>query len=224
MKKRINREALKKGIYSAAALALCVTALFAFWMSNRNNNAPVETPEESESVSQSITTRPQTEEPSEESTAALYDSEEVEQAAAQKTAYFALPLENGIIKEFSKGELVKNATTGDWRTHTGADYKGVEGDPVKAIYNGTVTEVTEDALWGTVVTVDHTSGIIAEYRGLQKGSVPEPGTEIKINDKIGTLGEIPIEKADGAHLHLEIYKNGTAVSPADYAGKNVKLG
>ena len=51
----------------------------------------------------------------------------------------------------------------------------------------------------------------------------KPGDEVKKNSKIGLLHEIPIEKDDGIHLHLEIYKDGVAISPSDYLGKSVDI-
>ena len=139
------------------------------------------------------------------------------------SVYYAFPLGNAISREYSKGELVKNLTTDDWRTHNGVDINGTVGDPIKAICDGEITEVREDALWGTVVTINHDNGIIAKYYGLQKDSTLEAGTSVKVNEKIGTLGEIPIEKADGIHLHLEMFKDGVTVSPSDYLGKRVDI-
>ena len=96
-------------------------------------------------------------------------------------------------------------------------------DEVKAICDGEITEVKDDTLWGTIVTINHSNGIIATYSGLQKDSTLKPGATVKANEKIGLLGEIPIEKDDGIHLHLEIMKDGNAVSPSDYLGKSVDI-
>ena len=81
----------------------------------------------------------------------------------------------------------------------------------------------DDTLWGTVVTINHNNGIVAEYCGLQKDSTLKAGATVKANEKIGLLGEIPIEKDDGIHLHLEIMKDGNLVSPSDYLGKSVDI-
>lgn len=225
MKKTASREKFKKSVYSAAALALCVTALLAFWMSNRNNN--INLPEETESVDigeiettnkdEAVNT-PVTNVPDER-----YSAEpKTEAELPAQSVYFAMPLDSGVSREYSNGAIVKNSTTDDWRTHDGADLSGAAGDAVKAINNGTVTAVRDDALWGTVVTIDHGNGIVAEYRGLAHDGTVQPGDTVNINDKVGVLGEIPIEENDGAHLHLEIYKNEALVSPSDYIGKTVE--
>lgn len=219
MKKHIKDEKIKKTVYSAVSLALCCAALFSFWMTNKNNSPELPDASETETATVPETEDEQVNNPV---TNVTDDREITEtQEEMRQSEYFAMPLENGIIKGFSDGEIVKNATTDDWRTHNGVDLKGVTGDPVKAVNNGVVKEVYDDALWGTVVVIDHYDGLVAEYRGLGKGSTVAEGQEIKINEKVGNLGEVPIEKKDGAHLHLEMYKDGKAVAPTDYIGKNL---
>lgn len=133
---------------------------------------------------------------------------------------FSLPLEAGIAKAYSNGEMVQSKTMGDWRVHNGVDFKGTVGDAVKAINNGVVKAVYDDVLWGTVVEIDHGQGMIAKYCGLGKGSTPEVGEKVKINDRVGNLGTIPIESADDVHLHLEILQDGKAVDPLAAMGKD----
>ncbi len=133
---------------------------------------------------------------------------------------FSLPLEAGIAKAYSNGEMVQSKTMGDWRVHNGVDFKGTVGDAVKAINNGVVKAVYDDVLWGTVIEIDHGQGMIAKYCGLGKGSTPEVGEKVKINDRVGNLGTIPIESADDVHLHLEILQDGKAVEPLAAMGKD----
>lgn len=213
-----NNEKQKRAIYSAAAIVLCAAALGSFWLSNKNTQKV--TPESTSGYSTPITTdnRAQVNVP----VTNIPDDRET-QPAEPLECYFALPSENNITKHFSGGEMVKNTTTDDWRAHTGLDIAGKVGDPVKCICDGTVTQVLDDELWGTTVTVDHGNGIISEYRGLGRGSTPEVGAQIKINGKVGNLGEIPVEKADGVHLHLEISENGKLIDPEKIIGKNYEF-
>lgn len=223
MKRIKNQENFKKVLYSVSALGLCFVALFSFWMSNKDNNGVL--PEETDVISQSETetkkdiqvNTPVTNVPDDR-----YD-DITTQTQAPISVEFAFPLGNSISKEYSKDELVKNNTTGDWRIHKGVDIKGASGDRINAICDGTVTNLSHNALWGTVVTIDHDNGFVAKYYGLRKDSTVQPGDVIKINEKIGLLDEIPIESADGIHLHLEIYKDGVAVSPSAYLGKLVDI-
>lgn len=127
--------------------------------------------------------------------------------------YYALPLGTDILKDYSNGEMVKSKTMGDWRVHNGVDFSGAKGNEVLSIQDGKVTAVYKDSLWGTIVEIDHGKGLIAKYCGLNNGSTPKKGSSIKQFDTIGTLGDIPIESADGYHLHLEITVDGKTVDP-----------
>lgn len=153
-------------------------------------------------------------------------TEEIEQAAARpnikRAAEFSMPMGTTIGKDFSNGELVQSKTMGDWRVHNGIDFKGTTGDPVKAVNNGNIIKVYEDAMWGTVVEIDHGDGMIARYCGLGKGSTVVEGESIKINDKIGNLGTVPIEIGEDVHLHFEILQDGVAVDPLIAMGKTDK--
>lgn len=221
MKRIRNQEKIKKIIYSAAALGICAATLFSFWMANKDNNGVL--PDDSTTIT---TTQPSTEEAPVNNPVTNIPDERYNTEATTKgtvSVYFSYPLGNKIAKEYSKGEIVKNNTTDDWRTHNGVDINGAEGDQVNAICDGEVTAVRDDALWGTVVTIDHGNGITADYCGLAKDSTVQPGDTVKINQKIGVLGETPLESADGVHLHLEIHCDGVTVSPADYLDKRIEF-
>ncbi len=222
MKKTVNEEKIKRILYSAVALTLCIVALFSFWMANKDNNGVL--PEETDVFSQTET---QTQKEVQVNTPVTNIPDDRTETTTEThtplTIEFAFPLKNSISKEFSHDELVKNKTTSDWRIHKGIDIKGASGDRINSIADGTVTELVNSPLWGTIVTVDHENGFIAKYYGLRKDSTVQPGDELKTNDKIGLLDEIPIEKEDGFHLHLEIYKNGVVVSPSSYLGKSVDI-
>ena len=220
LKKFKNKEKIKKIIYSTCATALCGATLFAFWLSNKDN-----TPIDDETIT-STTTQTTTEKEVKVNTPVtnVQDDRYVSTTEeAPKSVYYAFPLGNNVSREYSNGELIKNKTTDDWRTHNGVDINGNLGDSVKAICDGEVTEVREDPRWGVVVTINHSNGIVAVYHGLEKNSTVKAGATVKVNEKIGTLGEIPIEKDDGIHLHFEMFKDGNIVSPSDYLGKRVDI-
>lgn len=220
MKRIRNQEKYKKIIYSAAALGICAATLFSFWMANKDNNGVL--PDENSTVSTTETT---TEEAPVNNPVTNIPDERYNDTTTKApiSVYYSYPLGNKIAKEYSKGEIVKNKTTDDWRTHNGVDINGAKGDQVNAICDGEVIAVRDDPLWGTVVTIDHGNGITADYCGLEKGSTVQPGDTVKINQKIGVLGEIPLESADGVHLHLEIHRDGVTVSPTDYLDKRIEF-
>ena len=221
MKRIRNQEKIKKTIYSVSALALCGVTLFSFWFSNKDNNT---TTQETDST---ITTEQTTKNVQVNTPVTNVPDDRIDPVTTTTeptiSVFYSFPLGNKVSREYSNGEIVKNKTTDDWRTHNGVDINGKKGDKITAICDGTVTELEHSEIWGTIITINHGNGFIAKYYGLQKDSTVKPGDEVKANSKIGTLGEIPIEKADGIHLHLEIYKDGVTVSPSDYLGKSVDI-
>lgn len=150
------------------------------------------------------------------------NSKEVEAETTEPLAaptYFALPLTSTIGEDYSMGEPVFSSTMGDWRPHNGVDFEGAIGDPVKASADGFVLNVTDDPLWGTVVEIDHGGNIIAKYCGLGRGSTLEVGCEVKLNDTIGYLGEVPAESDMPTHLHFELTRDGEYCDPLEILGK-----
>ena len=213
MKRIRNQEKIKKTIYSVSALALCGVTLFSIWFSNKDNNI---TPQETDTTI--TTTEPTTEDVQVNTPVTNVRDDRTDPITTTTEApisvYYSFPLGNKVAREYSKGEIVKNKTTDDWRTHNGVDINGAKGG---------VTELEHSEIWGTIVTINHGNGFTAKYYGLQKDGVAQPGDEVKANSKIGILGEIPIESADGIHLHFELYKDGVTVSPSDYLGKRVDI-
>lgn len=136
-----------------------------------------------------------------------------QQDALPYTGNFTLPFGTSILKDFSHGEMVKSKTMNDWRVHNGVDFSGEGGNAVLSIQAGTVTAVYDDALWGTVVAIDHDNGMTAKYCGLAAGSTPSVGKAVKKSEPIGKLGFIPVEAADDSHLHLEITIHEETVDP-----------
>ena len=109
---------------------------------------------------------------------------------------------------------------GDWRTHKGIDFSGDSGAQVKAIAEGKVTKIYDDALYGTVVEIDHGNEVIARYCGINKETIEikENGT-VKAGALIGYLGEIPCEKEEVSHLHFEIIYKGKNTDPLEIMGR-----
>ena len=221
MKKTVKKENAKRILYSVVVLILCFVTLFTFWKQNNDNDEFL--PETNTSKKTETETRREIEVNTPITNVPDERNDTTTTTEPLLTVEFAFPLKGSTIKEFSKNELVKNKTTEDWRIHKGIDIKGASGDRINAIDNGVVTELVHNAIWGTVVTIDHGNGFVAEYYGLRKDSTVKPGDEVKRNGKVGLLDEIPIEKSDGIHLHLELYKDGVAVSPSEYLGKSVDI-
>jgi murein DD-endopeptidase MepM/ murein hydrolase activator NlpD len=134
----------------------------------------------------------------------------------QNTSYI-MPAEGTVICEFSNGELVKSNTTGAWQTHNGIDIAVENGTQIYSMSGGTVTEVTNDALWGICVLIDHGNGISARYCGLAKDLSVEAGSEVNSGTIIGMAGNTcEIECESEPHIHFEVIKNGSYISPLEF--------
>lgn len=128
--------------------------------------------------------------------------------------YYSLPLGTDILRDYNPTTPSYNATMGDWRTHGGVDFKGPDGSQIKAISTGTVTDISDDPMYGTVITIDHGNGVIARYCGLNKDVTEvKEGDKVKGGQLLGYLGKVPCEGADVSHLHFEIYYNDEMVDP-----------
>lgn len=146
-------------------------------------------------------------------------TEPVTEGDAPYKGNFALPMGNDIIKDYSNGEMVQSKTMGDWRVHNGVDFGGATGNSVDAVADGIITKVYEDSFWGTVAEIDHGNGMTVKYCGLKNGSTLPENSRVTKGEKIGSLGKIPVESADGDHLHVEVMVDGKTVDPLEALNK-----
>lgn len=89
---------------------------------------------------------------------------------------------------------------------------------VTAAMSGKVTEAKKDNLLGYVVTLKHDNGVETLYQSLASINVAL-GQEVAQGETIGTAGTEAFNKGIGTHVHFEIRKNGTPVSPEAYMAK-----
>ena len=117
---------------------------------------------------------------------------------------------------FSNTELVFNPTMQHWATHEGIDMVAAAGSKVYCPFEGTVKSVEEDTFYGTTVVITHDGGYETTYRLLDDVALTKSAT-VKQGDEIGVISDTALaEIAQGAHLHLELTKDGVRVDPADY--------
>ena len=134
--------------------------------------------------------------------------------------YYTLPFGADIVNDYNETAPMYNATMGDWRTHPAVDFKGEEGGQVIAISYGKVTAIYEDALYGTIVEIDHGNEVIAKYCGLNKDALEvKEGDTVKEGGLIGYIDTVPCEKSDTPHLHFEIKYKGKLVDPLELMSK-----
>lgn len=141
-----------------------------------------------------------------------------EPSSSEASPFFVLPVGGSIVKDFDSDNLQYSETFKDWRLHLGVDIAAELGTPVLASASGTVTEIREDALMGTVVVIDHGDGIIASYCGLNKSPSVQKGDRVEAGKQIGVVDTIPSESVEASHLHFAILQNDVPISPLELTG------
>ncbi|WXT99680.1 MAG: hypothetical protein Ctma_0384 [Catillopecten margaritatus gill symbiont] len=96
------------------------------------------------------------------------------------------------------------------RPHTGIDYAGDTGTPIKAPADGTVILAGNYFFNGNAIFLDHGQGLISVYIHMDK-RIAKQGQRVKKGETIGTIGQTG--RATGPHLHWGVYLNRTVVNP-----------
>ena len=198
---------LKKGaIIGAYLIAFSLTGMSAFFVSqNMQANNPTE--EDIEYVNSSIIDDKEDREVIKEDVKMVkpYTNEEVQilkyfydyQAEAETQEKSILYHENTYIQ------------------NSGMDFGLTDTFDVVSVLDGTVVDVREDELLGTVVEIKHDNDFISSYQSLSEVSVKKNDT-IKQGQVIGKSGTNTIDQDLGNHLHFELYKSGEVVDPSKY--------
>lgn len=139
--------------------------------------------------------------------------------------YFTAPVTHTSISmaytDGKKDLFEYNTTLQCWAAHNGVDLVAADNTAVNAMYDGTVVEVTETFEMGNIVKIDHGDNVIATYASLNDVQVVK-GQSVKKGDKIGTVSTTASDEfLDGAHLHLEVSKNGANVDPMPYVSGEI---
>ncbi|MBW7571188.1 M23 family metallopeptidase [Caproiciproducens faecalis] len=165
---------------------------------------------ETSSTAEPAQSEPAKEEPSQAPSAPPSSAVPAKQTTASVLT-FTSPVEKTVALKFSGENPVFSTTMKDWRVHNGTDFSAKTGTAVKAIADGTVKNVYTDDLYGVTAVILHGS-YETYYCGLDAVSVKK-GAAVKQGQQIGTVGTIPCESADAAHLHLSMKKAGKYVDP-----------
>lgn len=143
-------------------------------------------------------------------------AEENEVSVSKISTVGVIPCKGEVKDGFSNGELVKDETMGDWRTHNGIDIMAPEGSEVVAFSSGKVKDIRNDSLWGTVVEIEHQGAIVTKYCGLNENVKLTKGDSVKSGEAIGSVGFVPAESTKGSHLHFELIEKGKYKDPMEF--------
>jgi len=93
--------------------------------------------------------------------------------------------------------------------HAGSDFDGQGGEPVSAPADGVVILAEPLVVRGNAILVDHGWGVVSGFWHLSEIAV-EVGDRVSRGQRIGALGNTGL--STGAHLHWELWVNGSAVN------------
>jgi murein DD-endopeptidase MepM/ murein hydrolase activator NlpD len=105
--------------------------------------------------------------------------------------------------------------------HTGLDFRGDVGDPIRATAAGEVVAAGWNGGYGKQVEIDHGNGLSTRYAHMSEISV-KVGQHIKVGHVVGRLGSTG--RSTGPHLHYETRVDGDAVDPQKFLRAGSRLG
>ena len=118
---------------------------------------------------------------------------------------FVAPRESRITSGFGHGRTFNGQVQS---RHTGTDFAGAVGAPIRAPARGVVALVDDFYLGGGVIYIDHGAGLVTGYlhlsgKDVAEGDVVEPGQVI---GRVGATGRVT-----GPHLHWIVRYGGHTV-------------
>ncbi len=106
-----------------------------------------------------------------------------------------------------------NPIDGQWKQHDGIDIMANEGTPIKAFAAGEVDFIGRSPSYGLYVQVKHNNGITSFYAHCSELLVKK-GQQIALGETVALVGSTG--DVTGAHLHLEMKKDGKRIDPLPY--------
>lgn len=169
--------------------------------------------DEPEETQSEVTEAEETEEPVETEPAVPYtgDSESLK-TMLQVSKSLDYPIASSKIQKEYSEEAVYSETMGDYRVHTGVDFSANAGDSVEAMCDGVVESIYKDSMYGYVIKVTNGNFSVL-YCGMDESVCCTEGETIARGNVIGTVGEIPCESKDKAHLHIEVHVGDKSIDP-----------
>ena len=107
--------------------------------------------------------------------------------------------------------------TGELSMHSGMDFAGPEGEPVRAVAAGVVTWAGDRSGYGNLVEIDHGNDLVTRYAHSSKLFVKE-GDIVQRGRKIAEVGSTG--RSTGPHLHFEVRYRGAAQNPMKFLMSN----
>jgi len=144
-------------------------------------------------------------------------------ANALSTTLLKVPLRKpvaGDIDESSPFGVRMDPFVHEAAMHTGIDFRGDTGDPIRATAAGTVTIAGSSGGYGKMVEIDHGNGLVTRYGHLSEIDVAV-GDTVRAGGIVGELGSTG--RSTGPHLHYEVRVKGEAVNPQKFLDAGERL-
>ena len=130
-----------------------------------------------------------------------------------------------IPKHFNKtgDETVMPEATIDEQTYlqnSGILYSANEAFDVVSVYDGTVTNVSEDEILGNVVEITHNTNLKTVYYSLGEITVKK-GDDLTAGTIIGKSGDNLLDDETENCLLFEVYYNGNTIDPEEFYTMNI---
>lgn len=203
----MKKKLLEKDVfYLSLFICICIIAIGGIWFTNKNvdsllsknNEDEIHLIEDEKNDVIPTTT---------DSDQNLAKATEVER---NKISY----LGNQVIRNYSEKEPSYSETLEVWEIHKAIDVEANENQEVKSLTTGTVLDVYDDDEYGMSVKIKSDKDTVFVYSSLSKNTIVKKGDEIKEGQCIGYAGNTSdVECLSGVHIHLETYKNNTAINP-----------
>ncbi|MBE5764822.1 MAG: M23 family metallopeptidase [Clostridiales bacterium] len=146
------------------------------------------------------------------------EEDKPEDKPTQTVVSFILPVENStVICDYTATSVVYNKTLNVYTGHLAIDFGADYGANVKAVYAGEIESITTSYLTGTTVTIDHGNNLKTVYNGLEVAEGLTQGMKVSQGAIIGYVSDNNRQEyKDGPHLHFEVWKDGSKISPYKY--------
>ena len=105
--------------------------------------------------------------------------------------------------------------------NSGVLYSAPESFDVNSVYDGTVTNVTEDEILGNVVEITHNTNLKTVYYSLGEIKVQKDDV-VKSGDVIGISGDNLLDDELENCLLFEVYYNGKTLDPEDFYNMTIE--
>lgn len=130
---------------------------------------------------------------------------------------FKMPLTTQLSSTFGRRRVLNGIKKSP---HSGLDFRGKTGTPVKASNVGQVVMAQDLYFTGNTVLIDHGIGLFTAYFHLSD-IYKDVGEEVKRGEEIGAVGMTG--RSTGPHLHFGVKLNGFYVNPLSVLSLSERL-